>query len=79
MIHIDDDSNVKYLRLYLSARLPAISDDNANRIVNAVDASRPYCDLVNCKSMFMAVNAVAVAVAVEDATISLVVDEKSTR
>ena len=74
MIHTDDEINVNTLRLYLSARLPAISDDTANSIVNAVDANRPYCDLVNCKSMFMAVNAVAVAVAA-----SLVVDEKSTR
>lgn len=41
-------------RLYLSAKFPAIKELRAKRIVNAVEASRPYCDLVKSKSIFMA-------------------------
>ena len=45
--------SVNSLRSYLSAKLPAINELSANKTVNAVEASCPYCVSVNPISMFI--------------------------
>lgn len=52
--------NVRVFRLYLSAKLPAINEVNANNIVKDVEANSPYCVSVNSKSTFMEWYALAV-------------------
>ena len=49
--------NKRVLRLYLSESDPAKSEVMANRAVNAILANVPYWACVNCKSIFMALNA----------------------
>jgi len=69
------EPKVSIFRLYLSAICPTINELRVKRTVNAVEASRPYYDLVKSKSIFMAsdVDTVVVVAASE------VVVEKSTR